>query len=106
MALAFMNGENGNTAFVVGGNPELGWGDTEGMDAQYADGVFDGSHFVAVVGYNPETDSFLVMDPMATGPIEVPRQDMVEYMEDELGVTQGEVRQITYNPPEAQAQQP
>lgn len=106
MALAFMNGENGNTAFVVGGNPELGWGDTEGMDAQYASGVFDGSHFVAVVGYNPETDSFLVLDPMATGPIEVPRQDMVEYMEDELGVTQGEVRQITYNPPPEQAQQP
>jgi peptidoglycan hydrolase-like protein with peptidoglycan-binding domain len=106
MALAFMNGENGNTAFVVGGNPELGWGDTEGMDAQYESGVFNGSHFVAVVGYNPETDRFLVMDPMAKGPIEVPRQDMVEYMQDQLGVTSGEVRQITYNPPETQAQQP
>ncbi|MDY7229724.1 peptidoglycan-binding domain-containing protein [Hyalangium rubrum] len=105
MALAFMNGENDNIAFVVAGNPNSGWGETEGMDAHYASpkGVFDGGHFVSVVGYNADTDTFLVLDPMATGPIEVPRNDMATYMENQL-VVSGEVLQITYNPSATQAQ--
>lgn len=103
MALEFMNAENDNIAFVVGGNPAEGWGDTAGMSEQYTGGVYEGAHFISVVGYNPETDSFLVLEPAANGPIEVPRQDMVEYMQDE-GVRTGEVMQITYNPPEGQTQ--
>jgi hypothetical protein len=98
MALAFMNGANDNIAFVVAGNPNTGWG-TEEMDAHYENGVFNGGHFVSVVGYNPETDRFLVLDPMATGPIEVSREQMAAYMEDN-NVTTGEVLQITYNPRE------
>jgi hypothetical protein len=99
MALAFMNGENDNIAFVVGGNPSMGWG-TEEMNAHYPDedGVYNGGHFVSVVGYNPETDCFLVMDPMASEPIEVSREQMAHYMED-TNVSHGEVLQITYNPP-------
>ncbi|MBN1205131.1 MAG: peptidoglycan-binding protein [Myxococcaceae bacterium] len=101
MRLAFMNGES-NVAFVVGGNPDTGWGERAGMDEQYRGGeVFDGGHFVSVVGYNPETDSFLVLDPMATQPIEVSSAEMAAYMED-TNMSTGEVLQITYNPPPTQ----
>ncbi|WP_224246358.1 peptidoglycan-binding protein [Hyalangium gracile] len=104
MRLAFMNGDN-HTAFVVAGNPDTGWGDEAGMDALYrGNDVFNGGHFVSVVGYNPETDKFLVMDPMANQPIEVSAEDMVKYMGDQ-NVSTGEVLQITYNPPANSTQQ-
>jgi peptidoglycan hydrolase-like protein with peptidoglycan-binding domain len=100
MKLAFMNGEQ-PVAFVVAGNPATGWGKEAGMAEQYrGEKVFDGGHFVSVVGYNQDTGKFLVMDPMAKNPIEVSAEDLAKYMTDQ-NVSTGEVLQVTYNPPAA-----
>src|SRR6185295_2231605 len=99
-----MNGDN-PTAFVVAGNPDLGWGSETALNGQYwGNDVYNGEHFISVVGYNPATDKFLVLDPMALQPIEVSSQQMADYMEDTRGVTHGEVIQLTYHPPESPAQ--
>jgi hypothetical protein len=61
----------------VAGNPTLGWDDKTN---------YNGAHFVAVVGYNPVKDVFIVMDPYVNfeppGPIEVKPEDLANYLTD------------------------
>lgn len=76
MKQAFLD-PSSDEAFVVAGNPTLGWDDQTN---------YNGGHFVAVVGYNPEKDVFIVMDPYVNfeppGPIEVKPEDLANYMKD------------------------
>ena len=107
MQFALIN-NNPPTAFVVAGNPSYGWGENSpGWEenpvfskAYYNDSnPIDVNHFVAVIGYNPSTDKFLVLDPTAQAPIEITSDQMLEYMNpanDEAVNT--DVTQITYNP--------
>ncbi|MHB8878973.1 MAG: peptidoglycan-binding protein [Myxococcaceae bacterium] len=91
MRQAFLD-PSSQEAFVVAGNPTLGWdGNT----------TYDGSHFVTVVGYDPVKDVFIVMDPYSTtpGPFEVSAADMAAYMEDG-GTETGELIRVTAPPPE------
>lgn len=90
MRRAFMDPSQ-NEAFVVAGNPTLGWPDS----TTYNDG-----HFVTVVGYDPAKDVFIVMDPYSEnpGPFEVSAEDMAKYMSDGNTET-GELIQVTPPPP-------
>ncbi|WNG33955.1 hypothetical protein F0U61_10150 [Archangium violaceum] len=76
MKQAFLD-RSSDEAFVVAGNPSLGWDDKTN---------YNDAHFVAVVGYNPEKDVFIVMDPYVNfdppGPIEVKPEDLANYMKD------------------------
>lgn len=101
MKLALLS-DKPRTAFVVAGNPATGWGGTDSpFNGQYqtrTTNPYNGGHFVTVVGYNPETDKFLVLDPVANAPIEVSSQQMGAYMSDD-NVQYRDVLQMTYTPP-------
>ena len=106
MQFALIN--NPSTAFVVAGNPSYGWGENSpgweenpAFAGTYYNGTnpIDVNHFVAVIGYNPATDKFLVLDPTANAPIEITSGQMLEYMNPaDDGASNTDVTQITYNP--------
>ena len=99
MKLAFLDGSQ-PVAFVVAGNPYTGWGNSgfQGAYSRVRSGdAYNGGHYVAVVGYDPETDRFLVLDPIADRPIEVSSEQMERYMQDQ-NVSINEVLQVRYDP--------
>ncbi|MEW5741521.1 MAG: hypothetical protein AB1938_21555 [Myxococcota bacterium] len=71
MRQAFLSGEA--TAFVVAGNPALGWKDQVS---------YDGGHFVTVASYDAKTDTFTVLDPVARQPFQVRPEQLAAYLKD------------------------
>lgn len=58
---------------VVNGNPGAdggGWSDS-----------YNSGHFITVSGYNPETETFTINDPLDNAPREVSKDDLSNYME-------------------------
>lgn len=86
MKQAFLDPSN-QEAFVVAGNPSLGWPESSS---------YNGGHFVTVVGYDPAKDKFIVMDPYVSppGPIEVTPEQLANYMTDG-NAEAGEIIQVT-----------
>ncbi|XXF77944.1 peptidoglycan-binding protein [Myxococcaceae bacterium GXIMD 01537] len=88
MKQAFMD-PSSQEAFVVAGNPTLGWDDKTN---------YNGAHYVAVVGYNPEKNVFIVMDPYVNfdppGPIEVSPDQLAKYLESDASEAR-EIIQVT-----------
>ncbi len=83
MRQAFLSGQR--TAFVVAGNPTLGWPNQT---------TYSGGHFVTVAGYDPATDTFTVLDPFIGGPIQVTAQQLASYLTDGNSES-GELVQVT-----------
>jgi hypothetical protein len=71
MRQAFLSGQP--TAFVVAGNPALGWPDKVS---------YDGGHFVTVAGYDPASNTFTVLDPISRGPMQVTPDQLAAYLRD------------------------
>lgn len=72
MKQAFLDGSQGE-AFVVAGNPAMGWPDKVS---------YNGGHFVTVAGYDAKTNTFTVLDPVAKGPIQVTPEQLAGYLKD------------------------
>jgi hypothetical protein len=83
MRQAFLSGQP--TAFVVAGNPALGWPDKVS---------YNGGHFVTVAGYDPASNTFTVLDPISRGPIQVTPEQLANYLRDGNAET-GELIQVT-----------
>ncbi|MBL8923785.1 MAG: C39 family peptidase [Myxococcaceae bacterium] len=83
MKQAFLKGDP--TAFVVAGNPALGWP----KDVSY-----NGGHFVTVAGYDQASNTFTVLDPVAKKPIQVSPEQLANYLKDG-NAELGEVVQVT-----------
>lgn len=78
MKQKFLDPRNGSEAFVVGGQPAA-----KGAWPDYSD--YHGSHWVAVTGYDPKTNTFTVMDPYPKQgqpghPIQVTPEQLQAYM--------------------------
>jgi hypothetical protein len=77
MKQKFLDPRNGSEAFIAGGQPAA-----DGAWPEYSD--FNGSHWVAVTDYDPQTNTFTVMDPYPeTGnghPIQVTPEQLEAYM--------------------------
>lgn len=61
---------------VLAGNPNMpgSYGERAGIG-------YDGGHFITVSGYDPETDTFTINDPLShDGPIQVSRSELDAYM--------------------------
>ncbi len=91
MKRQFLDQRNGDEAFIVGGQP----GGTDGGWPEYSD--YGGSHWVAVVDYDPATNTFTVLDPYPGqepgGPIQVTPEQLQTYMEDD-GIQNNEIVQV------------
>lgn len=75
---------------VVDGNPypyevELGF-QNKGNQLYANDGFYNGGHFISVVGIDQRTGNYIVNDPACKiGPIQLTRNQMVEYMQGQGG---------------------
>lgn len=83
MKQAFLSGKP--MAFVVAGNPALGWPNEVS---------YNGGHFVTVAGYDQASNTFTVMDPVAKKPIQVTPDQLANYLKDG-NAELGEVVQVT-----------
>ncbi len=84
MKQAFLDGSQAE-AFVVAGNPAMGWPDKVS---------YNGGHFVTVAGYDPKTNTFTVLDPVAKAPIQVTPEQLAGYLKDG-NAEAGEIIQVT-----------